>query len=85
MKELETPWNIKRELNFRLEAETDLRYGCRPEDRPVEAHIKYGFINLDKPEGPSSHEVTAWAKKILGVGHAGHAGTLEAYAREILV
>jgi hypothetical protein len=35
---------------------------------------KYG----NKPAGPSSHEVTAWAKKILEVEHAGHGGTLEA-------
>jgi len=36
------------------------------------------MVNLDKPAGPSSHEVTAWAKNILGVKHAGHGGTLEA-------
>jgi H/ACA ribonucleoprotein complex subunit 4 len=34
-------------------------------------------INLDKPSGPSSHEVTAWVKRILRLGHAGHGGTLE--------
>jgi len=33
---------------------------------------------LDKPPGPSSHEVTAWVRKILGVKKAGHGGTLEA-------
>ena len=35
------------------------------------------FICLDKPTGPSSHEVTAWARKILKVEKTGHAGTLD--------
>jgi Pseudouridine synthase len=34
-------------------------------------------VLLDKPRGPSSHEVAAWVKKILGVDRAGHAGTLD--------
>jgi len=36
------------------------------------------LINLDKPSGPSSHEVVAWVEKMLGLKHAGHGGTLEA-------
>jgi len=36
------------------------------------------MVNLDKPAGPSSHEVAAWTKRILEVEHAGHGGTLEA-------
>jgi predicted rRNA pseudouridine synthase len=35
------------------------------------------FLLLDKPRGPSSHQVTAWARDLLGVGSAGHAGTLD--------
>jgi len=35
------------------------------------------FLLIDKPRGPSSHQVTAWAREILGVGAAGHAGTLD--------
>jgi tRNA U55 pseudouridine synthase TruB len=26
-------------------------------------YIKYGTINLDKPAGPTSHEVAAWVKR----------------------
>jgi len=59
------------------EGETDPRYGCKPEDRPIETHVKLGVINLDKPPGPSSHEVTAWVKRMLNVERAGHGGTLE--------
>lgn len=36
-----------------------------------------GFINLDKPANPSSHEVVAWIKRILRVDKTGHSGTLD--------
>ncbi|KAI0990220.1 hypothetical protein GJ496_001021 [Pomphorhynchus laevis] len=36
-----------------------------------------GFINLDKPVNPSSHEVVAWIKRILRVEKTGHSGTLD--------
>ncbi|VDP19658.1 unnamed protein product [Soboliphyme baturini] len=36
-----------------------------------------GFINLDKPSNPSSHEVVAWIKRILRVNKTGHSGTLD--------
>jgi tRNA U55 pseudouridine synthase TruB len=39
--------------------------------------IKQGMINLDKPAGPSSHEVVAWVKRMMKLKHAGHGGTLE--------
>jgi len=52
-------------------------YGLNPYERPIQMHIKYGVINLDKTPGPTSHEVTAWVKRILNVRKAGHAGTLE--------
>jgi tRNA pseudouridine55 synthase len=45
---------------------------------PVAARIAEGaFLLLDKPRGPSSHQVTAWARDLLGVPSAGHAGTLD--------
>ena len=44
----------------------------------VEARLASGaFVLLDKPRGPSSHQVTAWARDLLGVTVAGHAGTLD--------
>ncbi|MGI0131096.1 MAG: RNA-guided pseudouridylation complex pseudouridine synthase subunit Cbf5 [Thermoplasmata archaeon] len=45
---------------------------------PVAPRIAAGaFLLLDKPRGPSSHQVTAWARDLLGVERAGHAGTLD--------
>jgi H/ACA ribonucleoprotein complex subunit 4 len=35
-----------------------------------------GLLVIDKPRGPSSHQVTAWAGEILGA-RVGHAGTLD--------
>ena len=36
---------------------TPLEAGCTPLKRPIQQHIEHGFINLDKPANPSSHEV----------------------------
>ncbi len=45
---------------------------------PVRARIDAGaFVLVDKPRGPTSHQVTAWARDLLGVRTAGHAGTLD--------
>lgn len=45
---------------------------------PVAARLAAGaFLLLDKPRGPSSHQVTAWARDLLGLERAGHAGTLD--------
>ena len=44
---------------------------------PIEEHISKGVINLDKPSGPSSHEVDSWVKRILHVNKTGHGGTLD--------
>ena len=60
----------------------DPRYGGSPYDRKINDHIRNGIINLNKPPGPTSHEVVAWVKKILNVKHAGHGGTLEAEPRK---
>ncbi|MEE9115295.1 MAG: RNA-guided pseudouridylation complex pseudouridine synthase subunit Cbf5 [Thermoplasmata archaeon] len=51
--------------------------GKRPEDRSVEELLNLGFINVDKPSGPTSHQVSAWVKLIVGVEKAGHGGTLD--------
>ena len=59
------------------EEQTDPSYGSVPAERPVAAMLDYGLIPLDKPRGPTSHEVVAWTKKLLGVEKAGHSGTLD--------
>ena len=71
------PWEIKREVYIKNEDTTDPRYGHKPSERPEEEYIKNGVINLDKPAGPTSHEVAAWTKKIMKLDCIGHGGTLD--------
>lgn len=72
------PWETEREMLIKADGRTDSSFGCRPEERKSEQLMKFGVINLDKPAGPSSHEVAAWVKRILKLEHVGHGGTLEA-------
>ncbi|HKJ57835.1 MAG TPA: RNA-guided pseudouridylation complex pseudouridine synthase subunit Cbf5 [Halobacteriales archaeon] len=48
-----------------------------PGERSVEALLAFGVVNLDKPPGPSSHQVSAWMRDLVGVERAAHAGTLD--------
>ena len=72
------PWKIKRKQLKKAEDTTDPEYGYKPSERPSAEYIRYGVINLDKPAGPTSHEVAAWTKKIMHLTRIGHGGTLEA-------
>jgi len=72
------PWEREQKVLVKIEEDTDPSYGCPPTKRSLEAHLKFGLINLDKPSGPSSHEAVSWVEKMLKLKHAGHGGTLEA-------
>lgn len=68
------------EIITKFPVRTDSKYGCPPEKRKIEEYIRNGIINLDKPSGPTSHEVSAWVRDIFrafGVSKAGHSGTLD--------
>ncbi len=43
-----------------------------------------GFINIDKPEDWTSHDVVAKLRRILGIKKIGHAGTLDPFATGVL-
>ena len=43
----------------------------------LEKILSDSFVIIDKPPGPTSHEVSAWVRKIAGVKRSGHAGTLD--------
>ena len=72
------PWEREQSILDKIQEETDPSFGCIPGKRSLDQHVRFGLINLDKPSGPSSHEVVAWVEKMLGLKHAGHGGTLEA-------
>jgi H/ACA ribonucleoprotein complex subunit 4 len=46
-------------------------------ERSIEELIELGIVVIDKPCGPSSHEVSSWVRKILSARKTGHAGTLD--------
>jgi tRNA pseudouridine55 synthase len=48
-----------------------------PGERSIEELLAFGVVNLDKPPGPSAHQVSAWARDAAGVERAAHAGTLD--------
>ena len=53
------------------------RYGKAPSSRTVEELLDTGIIVIDKPSGPTSHQVSAWVSKMLGGRKVGHGGTLD--------
>jgi H/ACA ribonucleoprotein complex subunit 4 len=57
--------------------ETNPGFGFYPDKRPIQKLIDYGIVNVDKPQGPTSHQVSDYVKKILHIDKAGHSGTLD--------
>lgn len=68
---------VKKELIIKRRSKTSSRFGSDPYTRPIDALFKYGIVNIDKPEGPTSHQTSAYAQKILKVKKGGHSGTLD--------
>lgn len=73
------PYEVgKREVFVKLDGvETDSSYGCAPSERGVEELIDLGIVNVNKPSGPTSHQVSSYVKDILGLKKTGHTGTLD--------
>lgn len=44
-----------------------------------------GILLVDKPVGPTSHDVVGWVRRALGTKTVGHAGTLDPFASGVLV
>ena len=78
MTDKELPFQkVKRTVLVKKEAETDPKYGGDPNNRSMDVLIDYGIINIDKPRGPTSHQVSDYLKRIIQVNKAGHSGTLD--------
>jgi H/ACA ribonucleoprotein complex subunit 4 len=78
------PSDIPQVYLAKCEESTDPKYGFIPAQRPWEKYIDNGIVNLDKPAGPTSHEVAAWVRKILNLEKTGHGGTLDPQVTGIL-
>jgi len=66
------------------EATTNEAHGSLPDERSVEALLRSGFILIDKPAGPTSHQLAAWARDLFGLDRLGHGGTLDPFATGVL-
>lgn len=44
-----------------------------------------GILRVDKPEGPTSHDIVARARRALGTRRVGHTGTLDPFASGLLL
>lgn len=56
-----------------------------PERAAPAAAAPSGVLIVDKPRGPTSHDVVARARRALKTRHVGHAGTLDPMATGVLV
>lgn len=82
--EFKLPSDEPEELLIKSQDATDSKYGCEPKKRTINDLLQYGVVNLDKPSGPTSHEVVSWVRKILGLPIAGHGGTLDPQVTGVL-
>ena len=71
-------------ITLDADAATDPTYGCLPNERPLEERLKAGVILLDKPAGPTSHQVAAWVRDLFHLERLGHGGTLDPFATGVL-
>ena len=55
-----------------------------PPDRPLPEHLDFGVVAVDKPSGPTSHDVVDRVRRILRIDKAGHGGTLDPNATGVL-
>ncbi|MGD9395971.1 MAG: RNA-guided pseudouridylation complex pseudouridine synthase subunit Cbf5 [Candidatus Thorarchaeota archaeon] len=79
------PADRPRELILKSSDSTNPDYGYQSLDNlPIEYLLKNGVVVLDKPSGPTSHEVVTWVRKILEVERVGHGGTLDPAVTGIL-
>jgi tRNA pseudouridine55 synthase len=58
--------------------------GDAEKDEPLHLWTHAGIIVIDKPRGPSSHQVASWVGKMLGC-QVGHAGTLDPQVSGLLL
>jgi H/ACA ribonucleoprotein complex subunit 4 len=83
-KKYKLPSDKKRERIIKVQFKTNPNYGKAPGERNINELLNSGVINLDKPSGPTSHQVDSWIKKILNIEKVGHGGTLDPNATGVL-
>ena len=56
---------------------TRSQHGVAPQDREIKDYLRKGIVIIDKPKGPTSHQISAWVRNMAGAEKAGHGGTLD--------
>lgn len=52
---------------------------------PVRSSVINGFLLINKPPGPTSHDIVDEVRRIFGIRKVGHAGTLDPFASGLLI
>ena len=78
------PFEVKRELLVKSNEEPG-DFGTLPHKRSIEELLQKGIINVNKPAGPTSHQICEWVQDILKVEKVGHSGTLDPNVTGVLV
>lgn len=74
----------ERTVVVRRDSPTSDKYGTRPSERSVKELLEFGIVVIDKPAGPSSHQVAAYVQQILKIRKGGHSGTLDPQVTGVL-
>ena len=67
----------KTEKQILIRSESIGEIGLAQNERSAEQLLDHGIVIIDKPSGPSSHEVSSFVQKIIKIDKAGHTGTLD--------
>lgn len=62
---------------IRSEEGTNPGYGKSPNERTIDELLRSSVIIIDKHNGPTSHQVSAWVKDVFKLKKSGHSGTLD--------
>ena len=68
----------------KVSVETDPYHGKDPKKRSITELMRNSIILLDKPSGPTAHQVDSWVRDIFSGEKVGHAGTLDPKVTGIL-
>jgi H/ACA ribonucleoprotein complex subunit 4 len=78
------PFDKKQKRLVLKKTKINPKYGKKPDEYTIEELLENSIINLDKPCGPTSHQIDSWIKKILQTEKIGHGGTLDPKATGVL-
>ena len=71
------PADKDRKRLIKSQVTTNPHYGKHPSKRTLGEIFDAGVFFVDKPSGPTCHQIDAWVRDMLHVSKTGHAGTLD--------